>query len=106
MSVSNPSIIDTRRDQISAEIAKTPCTLDLRCVENRKRFGTGEALATAGQIGEGFGIVLEGRVDVYRYDAYGERKHFYTFRIVQEFSVRAENDRQLSRIDKRFGCRR
>jgi thioredoxin reductase (NADPH) len=79
MSVSNPSIIDTRRDQISAEIAKTPCTLDLRCVENRKRFGTGEALATAGQIGEGFGIVLEGRVDVYRYDAYGERKHFYTF---------------------------
>jgi thioredoxin reductase (NADPH) len=78
MSASNPSIIDTRRDQIfpildTMEIERTRRFGELR------RFGTGEALATAGQIGEGFGIVLEGRVDVYRYDAYGERKHFYTF---------------------------
>ena len=78
MSASNPSIIDTRRDQIfpildTMEIERTRRFGELR------RFGIGEALATAGQIGEGFGIVLEGRVDVYRYDAYGERKHFYTF---------------------------
>jgi thioredoxin reductase (NADPH) len=78
MSASNPSIIDTRRDQIfpildTTEIERTRRFGELRC------FGAGEALATAGQVGEGFGIVLEGQVDVYRYDAYGERKHFYTF---------------------------
>jgi thioredoxin reductase (NADPH) len=78
MSASNPSIIDTRRDQIfpildTTEIERTRRFGELRC------FGGGEALATAGQVGEGFGIVLEGQVDVYRYDAYGERKHFYTF---------------------------
>jgi thioredoxin reductase (NADPH) len=55
------------------EIERTRRFGELRC------FGGGEALATAGQVGEGFGIVLEGQVDVYRYDAYGERKHFYTF---------------------------
>jgi hypothetical protein len=54
MSASNPSIIDTRRDQIfpildTTEIERTRRFGELRC------FGAGEALATAGQVGEGFG---------------------------------------------------
>jgi thioredoxin reductase (NADPH) len=78
MSVSNPSIIDTRRDQIFPILDTTEIERARRFGELR-RLGTGETLAIAGQIGEGLGIVLEGQVDVYRYDAYGERKHFYTF---------------------------
>ena len=36
-------------------------------------------MASVGEIGEGLAIILEGQVEVYRYDARGERQHFYTF---------------------------
>ncbi len=76
--MSNPSIIDTRRDQIFPQ-------LDASDIERARRFGeirrlaAGETLATIGQVGIGLAIVLSGQVDVYRYDAHGERQHLYTF---------------------------
>ena len=78
MSVSRPSIIETRRDQILPQ-------LDADDIERARRFGevrrfaTGEALAAIGEVGIGLGIILSGQVDVYRYGAHGERQHFYTF---------------------------
>jgi thioredoxin reductase (NADPH) len=78
MSVSHPSIIETRRDQILP-------LLDATDIERASRFGEircyakGEALAAIGEVGVGLAIVLEGQVDVYRYDAHGEPQHFYTF---------------------------
>jgi thioredoxin reductase (NADPH) len=78
VSASRPSIVDTRRDQIfpvleTGEIERARRFGDVR------RFSTGEALASVGRIGEGLAIILEGQVEVYRYDARGERQHFYTF---------------------------
>ena len=78
MSVSHPSIIEARRDQILP-------LLDATDIERASRFGEircyakGEALAAIGEVGVGLAIVLEGQVDVYRYDAHGEPQHFYTF---------------------------
>jgi thioredoxin reductase (NADPH) len=78
MSVSGPSIIETRRDQILPQ-------LDATDIERARRFGevrhfaAGEALAAVGEVGIGLGIILGGQVDVYRYAAHGERQHFYTF---------------------------
>src|SRR6516165_528630 len=78
MSVSHPSMIEARRDQILP-------LLDATDIERASRFGEircyakGEALAAIGEVGVGLAIVLEGQVDVYRYDAHGEPQHFYTF---------------------------
>ena len=78
MSVSHPSIIETRRDQILPLLDATDIERAWRFGEVR-RFAPGEALAAIGEVGVGLGIVLSGQVDVYRYDAHGERQHFYTF---------------------------
>jgi thioredoxin reductase (NADPH) len=78
MSVPQPSIIETRHDQILPLLDATDIERAWRFGEVR-HFATGEALAASGEIGVGLGIVLEGQVDVYRYDAHGERQHFYTF---------------------------
>jgi thioredoxin reductase (NADPH) len=78
MSDSAPSMLETRRDQILPH-------LDANDIERACRFGqvrcfaAGEALAKIGEVGAGLGIVLSGQVDVYRYEAHGEREHFYTF---------------------------
>jgi thioredoxin reductase (NADPH) len=78
MSDTQASFLETRRDQILPH-------LDAGDIERARRFGEvrkfapGEALATIGRVGLGLAIVLTGRVDVYRYDAHGERNHFYTF---------------------------
>ena len=78
MSKAAPSIIETRRDQILPQ-------LDATDIERARRFGevrsfaAGEALANVGKVGIGLAIILEGHVDVYRYDAHGKRQHFYAF---------------------------
>jgi thioredoxin reductase (NADPH) len=78
MSISSPSIIETRRDQIMPH-------LDAADIERARRFGevrsftAGEALAAIGEVGIGLAIVLNGQVEVYRQGAHGERQHFYTF---------------------------
>jgi thioredoxin reductase (NADPH) len=78
MSVSRPSIIETRRDQVLPHLDATDIERAWRFGEVR-RFAAGEALAAAGEIGIGLAIILSGKVDVYRYDAHGERQHFYAF---------------------------
>jgi thioredoxin reductase (NADPH) len=78
MTYPHSSIIETRRDQILPR-------LDATDIERARRFGevrhfaTGEFLAKIGEVGVGLGIILSGQVDVYRYDAYGDRQHFYAF---------------------------
>jgi thioredoxin reductase (NADPH) len=78
MTYAHSSILETRRDQILPH-------LDATDIERARRFGevrdfaTGEALAKIGEVGVGLGIILSGQVDVYRYDAYGDRQHFYGF---------------------------
>ena len=42
-------------------------------------FRHGRGIGGDRRIGVGLGIILSGQVDVYRYDAHGERQHFYTF---------------------------
>jgi thioredoxin reductase (NADPH) len=44
-----------------------------------RRFAAGDALAAIGQVGVGLAIILRGQVDVYRYDAHGERQHLSKF---------------------------
>ena len=78
MSVPRPSIVDTRRDQILPLLDATDIERAWRFGEVR-RFATGEALAAIGEVGVGLGIILNGQVDVYRYDAHSERQHFFTF---------------------------
>ena len=63
MSVSNPSIIETRRDQILPLLDATDIERAWRFGEVR-RFATGEALAAIGEVGVGLGIILNGQVDV------------------------------------------
>jgi thioredoxin reductase (NADPH) len=78
MSDYDPPIIETRREQIFPH-------LDTDDVERARRFGelrrfdTGEALASVGEIGIGLAVLLRGQVDVYRHDALGRRQHFFTF---------------------------
>jgi thioredoxin reductase (NADPH) len=78
MSVSHPSIIETRREQILPLLDANDIERAWRFGEIR-RFAKGEALAAIGEVGVGLAIVLEGQVDVYRYDAHGEPQHFYKF---------------------------
>jgi thioredoxin reductase (NADPH) len=78
MSNSNPSIIETRRDQIFPHLDATDIERARRFGEIR-RFTAGETLATIGEVGLGLAIILSGQVDVYRYDAHGRRQHLYTF---------------------------
>ena len=78
MTYPHSSIFESRRDQILP-------LLDATDIERAGRFGeirdfaAGETLAKIGEIGVGLGIILSGHVDVYRYDAYGDRQHFYAF---------------------------
>src|SRR3984957_19286298 len=78
MTYPHSSILESRRDQILP-------LLDATDIERAGRFGeirdfaAGETLAKIGEIGVGLGIILSGHVDVYRYDAYGDRQHFYAF---------------------------
>ena len=78
MSVSHPSIIETRHDQILPQLDTTDIERARRFGEVR-RFAAGETLAAIGEVGIGLGIILSGQVDVYRYAAHGERQRFYTF---------------------------
>src|SRR5271154_731511 len=78
MSDANPSIIETRRDQIFPQLDATDIERAWRFGEVR-RFAVGEKLVAIGEVGVGLAIILSGRVDVYRYDAHGNRQHFYAF---------------------------
>ena len=78
MSDSKPSIIETRRDQIFPHLDATDIERARRFGEIR-RFAAGDALAAIGQVGVGLAIILSGQVDVYRYDAHGERQHLSKF---------------------------
>ena len=78
MSDSKPSIIETRRDQIFPHLDATDIERARRFGEIR-RFAAGDALAAIGEVGVGLAIILSGQVDVYRYDAHGERQHLSTF---------------------------
>ena len=78
MSISPPSIIETRRDQIFPLLDATDIERAWRFGEVR-RFAAGEALAAVGEVGIGLAVILSGQVDVFRYDAHGERQHFYAF---------------------------
>ena len=77
MSNSNPSIIETRRDQIFPHLDATDIERARRFGEVR-RFAAGEALAAIGEVGLGLAIILSGQADVYRYDAHGRRPVSYT----------------------------
>jgi thioredoxin reductase (NADPH) len=72
MSVSTPSILDRRRDQLFP-------ILEPAEIERVRRFGTvrsyrtGEALAKVGEVSPGLVIILAGRVDVTRRDQSGLR---------------------------------
>lgn len=76
--MSNPSVIETRRDQIFPQLDATDIERAWRFGEVR-RFAVGEALATVGKVGVGLAIILSGQVDVYRRDAVGARQHFQAF---------------------------
>ena len=78
MSDYDPPIIETRREQILPLLDADDVERAWRFGELR-RFDTGEALASVGEIGIGLAVLLRGQVDVYRYDALGERQHFFTF---------------------------
>jgi thioredoxin reductase (NADPH) len=78
MTYPHSSILETRRDQILPRMDATDIERARRFGEVR-HFATGEALAKIGEVGVGLGIILSGQVDVYRYDAYGDRQHFYAF---------------------------
>jgi thioredoxin reductase (NADPH) len=78
MSDSAPSMLETRRDQILPHLDTTD--IERACRFGQVRcFAAGAALAKVGEVGVGLGIVLNGQVDVYRYEAHGEREHFHTF---------------------------
>ena len=72
MSVSTPSILDRRRDQLFL-------ILEPAEIERVRRFGTvrsyrsGEALAKVGEVSPGLVIFLAGHVDVTRRDQSGLR---------------------------------
>ena len=76
MSDANPSIIETRRDQIFPHLDATDIERAWRFGELR-RFAVGEALAAIGEVGVGLAITLSGRVDLYRHDSHGNRQHVY-----------------------------
>jgi thioredoxin reductase (NADPH) len=78
MGDSNPSILETRRDQVLPHLDTTDIERARRFGEIR-RFALGDALAKVGEVGIGLAIILSGQVDVYRYEAHGVRQHFYTF---------------------------
>ena len=75
MSVSRPSIIETRHDQILPQLDATDIERARRFGEVR-RFAAGEALAAIGEIGIGLGIILSGQVEVYRYAAMASASAF------------------------------
>jgi thioredoxin reductase (NADPH) len=78
MGDSNPSILETRRDQVLPHLDTTDIERARRFGEVR-RFALGDTLAKVGEVGIGLAIILSGQVDVYRYEAHGVRQHFYTF---------------------------
>ena len=78
MGDSNPSILETRRDQVLPHLDTTDIERARRFGEVR-RFALGDTLAKVGEVGIGLAIILSGQVDVYRYEAHGVRRHFYTF---------------------------
>ena len=78
MNDANPSIIESRRDQIFPHLDATDIERARRFGEIR-RFAAGEALAAIGKVGLGLAVILSGQVDVYRRDAHGRRQHLYTF---------------------------
>jgi thioredoxin reductase (NADPH) len=78
MGDSNPSILETRRDQVLPHLDTTDIERARRFGKVR-RFALGDTLAKVGEVGIGLAIILSGQVDVYRYEAHGVRQHFYTF---------------------------
>ena len=77
-SVTTPSIIDTRRDQMFP-------TLEPAEIERVRRFGTirsygtGAALARVGEVGQGLSIILAGNVDITQHDQAGPRAPIVTY---------------------------
>ena len=78
MSDYDPPIIETRREQILPH-------LDTDDIERARRFGefrrfaTGEALASVGEVGVGLAVLLAGRSTSIATTRLAERQHFFTF---------------------------
>jgi thioredoxin reductase (NADPH) len=78
MSVTTPSIVETRRDQIFPVLEPSE-------VERMRRFGEirsyadGEALIEVGKVGEGLLVFLSGTVEVTQRDASGRRMPIVTY---------------------------
>jgi thioredoxin reductase (NADPH) len=77
MSVTAPSIMDTRRHQMFP-------TLEPAEIERVRRFGkvrsygAGEALARVGEVGLGLTVILAGKVDITQHDGSGRREPIVT----------------------------
>src|SRR3989442_4384105 len=77
MSVTAPSIMDTRRHQMFP-------TLEPAEIERVRRFGrvraygAGEALARVGEVGLGLTVILAGKVDITQHDQSGRRTAIVT----------------------------
>jgi thioredoxin reductase (NADPH) len=78
MSISGPSIVETRRDQIFPVLVSSE-------IERMRRFGEvrsyadGEALIEVGKVGEGLFVFLSGKVEVTQRDPAGRRVPVVTY---------------------------
>src|SRR5262245_17228293 len=77
MAPCEPSVMDTRRQQIFPILA--PRDIDrLRRFGVRRSYGTGDALVRVGETGHGLTVILEGAVDVTRRSHSGGRELIVT----------------------------
>jgi thioredoxin reductase (NADPH) len=77
-SMTTPSIIDTRRDQMFPTLE--PADLErVRRFGMVRSYGAGEALARVGEVGRGLIIILGGDVDITQHDQSGRRTLIVTY---------------------------
>jgi thioredoxin reductase (NADPH) len=77
MAVPTQSIIDTRRHQMFPTLERLEIERVRRFGEVRS-YGTGEALAKVGEVGDGLTIILAGRIDITQHDSSGRRELIVT----------------------------